>query len=51
MVGAGCADGVDVDDVFGVFDDGGELGAHACQGVGVEAELEYGFLDAVSPGF
>lgn len=48
---AGGADRVDVDDVFGVCDGGGEQVAHACQGVGVEAQLEHGFLDAVAPGF
>lgn len=50
-VGTGGADGVDVDDVFGVCDGGGEQVAHASQGVGVEAQLENGFLDAVAPGF
>ena len=40
-----------MDDVVGLGDEGGEPRAHARQRCGVEAELEYGFLDAVAPGF
>ena len=40
-----------MDDVFGIFDGSGQEVAHALQGVGVETELEHGFLDAVAPGF
>lgn len=42
---------VDVDDVFGVGDEGGEPSAHARERGGVDMELEYGLLDAVAPGF
>ena len=40
-----------MDDVFGVGDEGSEPRTHARQRGCVEAELEYGFLDAVAPGF
>ena len=40
-----------MDDVFGVGDEGGQRQTHACQRGAIEAELEYGFLDAVAPGF
>ena len=40
-----------MDDVFVIGDEGGQRRAHACQRCGVKAELEYGFLDAVAPGF
>ena len=40
-----------MDDVVDVGNEGGEPSAHAGERGGVEAELEYGFLDAVAPGF
>ena len=40
-----------MDDVFGVGDEGGQQQTHASQCGAIEAELEYGFLDAVAPGF
>ena len=40
-----------MDDVFGVGDEGDEPSTHARERGCVEAELEYGFLDAVAPGF
>ena len=38
-------------DVFGVGDESGQQETHASQRGSVEAKLEYGFLDAVAPGF
>ena len=32
-------------------DEGGKPRTHACQRGAIEVELEYGFLDAVAPGF
>lgn len=40
-----------MDDVVALRDEGGEPSTHARQRGCVEAELEYGFLDAVAPGF
>lgn len=40
-----------MDDVFGVGDEGGQRQTHARQRGAIEAELEYGFLDAVASGF
>lgn len=50
-VGARRADGVDVDDIFGIFDDGQQQVSHARQGWGVQPQLEHGFLDPIPPGF
>lgn len=50
-VGAGCADGADMNDVVTLRNEGDEPSTHARERGGVEAELEYGFLDAVAPGF
>ena len=40
-----------MDDVVGLGDEGDQRRAHARQRGSVEAKLEYGFLDAVAPGF
>ena len=40
-----------MDDVVALRNEGGKPSTHTRQSGGVEAELEHGFLDAVSPGF
>lgn len=40
-----------MDDVVGLGDEGGQRQTHARQRGAIKAELEYGFLDAVAPGF